>query len=154
MGTTGVSKETLYVLFDNTCMLCKQTVARLKQLHSAAELVYVPLQLLDEPDAPEVPGAASLNREALLEKLHVVDMSGRIYAGADGIVRIMRTLRGLRRLAWLYRLPGMRLLADAVYRYVAKRRYDWFGRADEGCAGGACSLPRRDDIQDGKGMRE
>ncbi|WP_181438793.1 thiol-disulfide oxidoreductase DCC family protein [Paenibacillus sambharensis] len=154
MGTTGIPKETLYVLYDRTCVLCSETVARLKQLHASAELVYVPLQSLDEPVAPKVPGAASLDREALLEKLHVVDAAGGVYAGADGIVRIMRTVRGLRQLAWLYRIPGMRLLADAVYRYVARRRYDWFGRADEGCAGGACAIPRQDGNEDRKGMKE
>ena len=137
------NRERLYVLYDGTCNLGLASVKRLKGLRSSADLRFASVQSLEESPGL-VPIPLNLTREQLLTKLHVVEPSGACYAGADGIVRILRTVGGLRLLAPLYRIPGMRKAADALYRYIAARRYDWFGKADEGCANGACSLTDRD----------
>ncbi|GGD54759.1 thiol-disulfide oxidoreductase DCC family protein [Paenibacillus nasutitermitis] len=135
--------ERLTVLYDDICNLCLTTVRRLKELRSTADLRFVSIQSLEENEE-EIPGIQGYSREQLLAKLHVVDQSGAVYAGADGVIRILRTVRGLKWLAFFYRIPGMRGLADILYRYIAARRYDWFGKADDGCANGACTLPRRE----------
>ncbi|HUC91329.1 MAG TPA: DUF393 domain-containing protein [Paenibacillus sp.] len=147
----GGAVEKLYVLYDAHCVMCAGTVKRLQALKGIrAELQYVPLQSLAEGGAPDIPGRDKLDIEALYAKLHVVDGAGDVFAGADGVVRMMRALPGLRPVAWLYRIPGMRKAADGLYRFIANRRYDWFGRTDEGCADGACRLqepptPKRED---------
>jgi len=134
-------KDILYVLYDQECVLCTGTVERLRTMPVRAELRYVPLQELESDSPPDVPGRSGLRMEQLYEKLHVVDGTGRAFAGADAIVRIMRTMPMLRWLAWCYAIPGARTIADRLYRYVARRRYDWFGKTDQGCASGACALP-------------
>lgn len=132
--------EKLYVLYDGVCNLCLASVRRLKELPSSAELHYAAVQSLAD-SAALIPAAASIPQEQLLSKIHVVDADGNVFAGADGIVRIMRTVRGFQWLAVLYRIPGMGAIANALYRYIASRRYDWFGKTDESCHSGACSLP-------------
>ncbi|MBW7476240.1 DUF393 domain-containing protein [Paenibacillus oenotherae] len=132
--------ERLYVLYDGTCNLCMASVRRLKELRSTAELHYIPVQSLQD-GANVVPAVIGKTQEELLSKIHVVDGEGNVWAGADGVVRIIRTVRGLRWLAPLYRIPGMGRIADRLYRYIAARRYEWFGKTDEGCHNGACRLP-------------
>ncbi|EXX85538.1 hypothetical protein BG53_08240 [Paenibacillus darwinianus] len=136
--------ETLYVVYDAYCILCTGTVKRLQAFKpKRAELIYVTLQSLADGGAPDIPGRDNLDQQTLYAKLHVVDRDGRLFAGADGVVRIMHVLPGFRLVAWLYRIPGMRRAADRLYRLIANRRYDWFGKTDEGCADGACRLPER-----------
>ena len=145
-------RETLHIVYDAECALCAGAVRQLSAVRGArAELRFVPLQALEakldgiwDHATPEPNGWPDrLNRldpDALRAQLHVVQADGAVFAGAEAVVRIMRELPGWRRLSWLYRVPGMKRAADAVYRYVARRRYDWFGKADEGCQAGACAL--------------
>jgi predicted DCC family thiol-disulfide oxidoreductase YuxK len=157
MGRARSRRERLHIVYDAECALCTRAVRQLSAVRGArAEFRFVPLQELEkrmkaeacggreraaaEPDAlPE-----TLNRldpGALRAQLHVVQADGAVFAGAEAVVRIMRELPRWRLLSGLYRVPGMKRAADAAYRYVARRRYDWFGKADEGCAAGACALP-------------
>ncbi|AJY76084.1 hypothetical protein VN24_17860 [Paenibacillus beijingensis] len=136
-------EDVLFVLYDEHCSLCTSSVNGLKRLQSSADLRYIPLQSMSGDDAPHVPGFSGIGMEALYEKLHVADERGRLYAGADGVIRIMKTVPGLRWIGFLYGIPGMSRFGDAVYRFIAKRRYEWFGRTDTGCANGACSIPQR-----------
>ena len=65
-----------------------------------------------------------------------VDGDG-VHRESDAVIRICRRLGG-----W-WRYPAMirfvpRGLRDAVYRRIARSRYDWFGRLD------ACRIPDDD----------
>ncbi|GLX69510.1 thiol-disulfide oxidoreductase DCC family protein [Paenibacillus glycanilyticus] len=133
-------REKLYVVYDGTCNLCIGTVTKLKELRSNAELIFVPAQSLKEAGV-KVPGIEKVAETELYEKMHVADEKGQLYAGADGVVRILRTINGFRLLAMLYRLPGLSRVGDLVYRYIAKRRYDWFGRTEQSCSVNGCALP-------------
>ena len=65
-----------------------------------------------------------------LDEMRVVCPDGRVYGGADAVLRIVsRTWRG-RVLSVLARIPGTLALARRAYRFVAARR---------SCAGGACA---------------
>lgn len=102
------------------------------------------LQRLRESDQPDlVPGMEQVSDEQLREKLHVMDEHGQIYAGADGVIRIMRTLAGFGPLTAIYAIPGMKPIGDAMYRFVAKHRYDWFGKVEQSCSADSCHLPNQ-----------
>lgn len=145
-------KETLCVVYDAECALCTRAVRQLAAVRGArAELRFLPLQALEAGaddergrSVPDLPDLTRLDPDALRAQLHVVQTDGAVFAGAEAVVRIMRELPGWRLLSWLYRVPGLKRAADAAYRYAARRRYDWFGKADEGCADGACALHRKD----------
>ncbi|WP_219837948.1 thiol-disulfide oxidoreductase DCC family protein [Paenibacillus sp. R14(2021)] len=133
-------REKLIVLYDGTCNLCLASVRRLKELQSTAVLRFIPVQSLEET-YETIPVLSAVTNDQLLTKMHVVEMDGTLHAGAAGVVRILRTVRGLKWLAPLYRVPGLRGAADALYRFIAARRYDWFGKTDENCHEGVCTLP-------------
>ncbi|NBD25936.1 thiol-disulfide oxidoreductase DCC family protein [Paenibacillus glycinis] len=136
-------REKLIVLYDGTCNLCLASVRRLKELQSTAILRFIPVQSLEET-YETIPELSAVTEEQLLTKMHVVEMDGTLHAGAAGVVRILRTVRGLRWLAPLYRVPGLRGAADFMYRFIAGRRYEWFGKTDESCHDGVCALGKRD----------
>ncbi|MFF2480528.1 thiol-disulfide oxidoreductase DCC family protein [Paenibacillus sp. NPDC058071] len=140
---SGSSKETLYVIYDGHCRLCIATVTKLQAWPSKAELLFLTIQALEESSAAWPPtGKAMPSSSELYERIHVLDAEGLLFGGADGVVRIMRTLPGMGPIAALYRVPGMNRLADRMYRFIAARRYEWFGRTESGCAANGCSLPK------------
>lgn len=150
--------KTLYVIYDAECALCTGAVRQLAAARGAqAAFRFVPLQEWESKSPADAQGGrdrehagtdglpdriARLDPDTLRAQLHVVQSDGAVFAGAEAVVRIMRELPGWRLLSWLYRVPGLKPAADAAYRQIAKRRYDWFGKADEGCANGACALHR------------
>ncbi|MDF2925109.1 MAG: hypothetical protein K0R57_4023 [Paenibacillaceae bacterium] len=128
-------RERLTLLYDAQCNLCLATVAKLRTLRTNAELAMVPLQTASPDMLP-----ANVSMEELLKELHVVEEDGTVYRGAEAIVRIVRTIPALSWLAPLYGLPGLRRLAQVLYRLVARHRYRLFGRQDESCSNGLCLL--------------
>jgi predicted DCC family thiol-disulfide oxidoreductase YuxK len=138
------SAERLFVIYDGHCNLCLASVTKLKELNSKADLQFVQIQQLEAAGEAErlVPNQGQLKLSELYEKMHVSDESGQLFAGADGVVRVLRTVKGLRWLAAFYRIPGMRPIADRMYRYIANRRYEWFGRAEQSCSMNGCELPQ------------
>lgn len=137
--------EKLYVIYDGHCNLCLGSIAKLKELHSKADLHYVQIQQLEAAGSTEqlIPSVGLLKFEELYEKMHVADEQGQLFAGADGIVRILRTVKGFRWLSVLYRIPGMKSIANRMYKFVAKRRYEWFGSTEQSCSVNGCELPRK-----------
>ena len=136
-------REKLIVLYDGSCNLCLTSVRRLKELQSTAILRFIPVQSLEET-YETIPELSAVTEEQLLTKMHVVEMDGTIHAGAAGVVRILRTVRGLRWLAPLYRVPGLKGAADILYRFIAGKRYEWFGKTEESCQDGICALSKRE----------
>lgn len=137
---TAPAEDKLYVIYDGNCRLCLASVAKLNELPTRSALHFIPIGQLEALEGDRLPVNAlrGIDNETLYEKIHVVDGDGRVFAGADGIVRILRTVKGLKRLSVLYRIPGMRRMADRLYRYIADRRYEWFGRAGQSCSINGC----------------
>jgi predicted DCC family thiol-disulfide oxidoreductase YuxK len=130
IATVGASREAV-VLFDGVCNLCSGTVNFLIDRDPRGELRFAALQS---------PAAAALLRSLghpppgpEPDSILLVE-GGRVYERSTAAIRIARHLGG----AW--RLLGLlvvvpRPVRDAVYRFVAARRYRWFGKAD------ACRVP-------------
>ncbi|MDH3405000.1 MAG: DCC1-like thiol-disulfide oxidoreductase family protein [Acidobacteriota bacterium] len=121
------------VLYDGECGLCDGAVQFLLKKDRARVLHYAPLQgstaavlrrrlrVPDEIDSLLFVRDAGTARETLLVR-------------SSGVLAILDVLGGpWRVLSWLRVVP--RLLRDAVYAFIAKRRTVWFGRLD------ACRVP-------------
>jgi predicted DCC family thiol-disulfide oxidoreductase YuxK len=63
----------------------------------------------------------------LLESVRWLDSSGAVYAGAEAANAALSAALGTKLPLMLYRLPGIRALEDAVYRWVADHRYRFPG---------------------------
>ncbi|UQZ35213.1 thiol-disulfide oxidoreductase DCC [Paenibacillus sp. PK3_47] len=120
------TKEHSVVLIDGVCHLCQGLVRFIIPRDPKARLRFAPLQSETGLRLQQSYGLDSgqLSTVVLLE-------NGTVYTESAAVLRIARRLRFPWPLAYLFILvPGP--LRDAVYRYVAKNRYRWFGR-DEQC---------------------
>ncbi len=119
------------ILYDGVCKLCHATVRFVTARDPHHRFAFVALQ-------------SAKGRELLAAHGHppvldppdsVLLLDGKVlYTRSDAALRIMASL-GLpwKIVSLLHVVP--RPLRDAVYRLVARRRYQWFGRTD------VCALP-------------
>lgn len=128
----------LIMLYDGHCPMCARTAAKLRSLKLRTSLEALPYQQADL--SALAPGVAP---EDVDRELHVVAGDG-IFRGADAVLRIVQEIPALSGLKYVAKLPFGSKIAHAAYRYVAARRYDWFGK-NEDCDDGACSVHRNKD---------
>lgn len=115
------------VFFDGVCGLCNRAVDKLLRIDRKATLRFAPLQgTTAQMFLPK--GMA----DALESVIYLRD--GEVLGGADAAIRIMTDLGGWRKIHGVLRLVP-RPLRDAVYRWVARNRYRWFGKRE------TCRMP-------------
>jgi predicted DCC family thiol-disulfide oxidoreductase YuxK len=114
-GMSGV------LFFDGACGMCTRSRDLLLKLNRTGELKTEPLQ-----------GAGAAERlgiqpSQLLESVRWLDSSGAVYSGAEAANAALSVALGTRLPLMIYRLPGIRSLQEAVYRWVADHRYRFPG---------------------------
>lgn len=111
------------VLFDGTCNLCNGAVQFIVDHERAPTLRFASLQseaaaeLLGAPLPPGDPDSVVLVED------------GATYTHSTAALRIARHLRAPYRWSVVFFVVP-RLVRDAVYRFVAKNRYRWFGKSE------------------------
>ena len=117
------------VLFDGDCQFCRYQVQKLFRL-SGDRLSF--LSLHDTSVADRYP---DLTHDALLQAMHVLDRRGRCHVGAAAVRYLSSRLPMLWAFAPVLYLPGSLPVWSWLYRQVAKRRYRFAGRCEDGkCA--------------------
>ena len=123
MDAAGVAPKAL-VLFDGVCNLCNGAVRFISANDPAGRFTFASLQ---SPRAREILGdrAADPNEpDSIVRGDH-----GRRYERSDAVLHIALGLRAPWPLAFVAILIPRRL-RDDLYRWIARNRYRWFGRAD------------------------
>jgi predicted DCC family thiol-disulfide oxidoreductase YuxK len=127
------SSTSAVILFDGVCNLCHGFVQFIIRHDTAGRFRFAALQSPAGQALLAAHGHAPL--VALPDPDSVVLLeNGRLYTHSTAILRIARLLGKGWRLAeagWLLPRPWR----DALYRFVARHRYRWFGRQE------ACWLP-------------
>ncbi|HZE95893.1 MAG TPA: DUF393 domain-containing protein [Planctomycetota bacterium] len=119
---------TLTVLYDGTCVLCRNSKAKLETWPTSASIRFLQLQ---SPEARAL--LPDMDEKRYMGAMHVVD-KGKIYSAHEGWYRIMH-LAPLP-LALLAALTPT-FIARPLYAWVARNRYKWFGQV---CEGGSCQI--------------
>lgn len=122
------------ILFDGVCNLCNGFVQFIIEHDPAGKFQFTALQsdagqaLLRQHGLRIATDGAGPDSVRLLE-------NGHLYSHSTAVLRIAQRLGG----GWaMLAAPGWLLptaLRDAIYRFVARHRYRWFGRRE------ACWLP-------------
>lgn len=60
--------------------------------------------------------------EACSRAVQVVAPDGRTWSGADAVEYLTRVLPWGGAVGWIFEVPGSRLVADRIYRWIAARR--------------------------------
>ncbi|MCL4848540.1 MAG: DUF393 domain-containing protein [Acidobacteria bacterium] len=120
--------EPALVLFDGPCVLCQRSVRTIARFDTRRTFQFASLDSATGRRALEAAGWPVGERSSV-----VLVEGGAAWTKSEAALRIARRLRfPLSALAALRVVP--RPLRDAVYDWVARHRYRWFGRTD------ACAL--------------
>lgn len=109
------------LFFDGKCGMCTRAVASILKLNRTGGLRTEPLQ------GPGVAERLGIPPSQLLDSARWQGESGTVYSGAEAMNAAVSTGLGNRLPLLLYRLPGIRHLEDAVYRWVVAHRYRFPG---------------------------
>ena len=123
----------MIVVFDANCLLCSGSVQFLLRHDKYRRLRFATIQSDIGRDLLERAGVDAIEPDSFV----LVD-GQRIWTETAAVLRLAHTLGWPWRLAWIAWLIPY-LLRDAVYRWIARNRYRWFGRRD------VCFLPAPED---------
>ena len=117
------------VLFDGDCPFCNATVRWMVKRYPGARLRFAPLASGAARRVVAL-GDPRCDFDSLPDAILLVDRVG-VHTASTAVLRLARHLR----FPWPALALGLlvpRRLRDAAYRWLARNRYRWFGRAD-GC---------------------
>lgn len=109
------------LFFDGGCGMCTRAVGNLRKLDRDGNLQVEPHQ---RPGTAERLGVPA---ERLAHSVWWLDSSGEVYAAAEAFNAALAVALRTRLPLTVYRLPGIRQLEEAVYRWVAAHRYRFPG---------------------------
>ena len=119
------------ILFDGVCNLCSASVRFVIKRDRKKKFRFASLQS---------EGAKKLLAQFEIEKVGktiVLLKRDKFYFRSDAALEISRDLDGLWSSLYILKIIP-RFIRDAVYNFISKHRYQWFGKTDE------CWLPSPD----------
>jgi len=125
----GTAPAGAVIVFDGVCLLCSRSVRFVLRHDRAGRFRFATQQ--------GATGQMLLRRHGLDPAdppSFLLIEDGRGHVDSDALLRVLSGLGGVWRLGALLRVIP-RPLRDAAYRYVARNRLRWFGRAEQ------CLLP-------------
>src|SRR6478752_587907 len=115
------------ILFDGICNFCNGSVNYLIQHDKHKRLRFTTLQ--------------SETGKALVQKFKLQNIDSIIlieenkaYTESDAILRIGKALGGIHKLGYVFIIIP-KFIRNALYKFIAKNRYKWFGQKEE------CMIP-------------
>lgn len=106
------------VIYDGHCRICTKLSHVLTRWDRHGELAVVPSQLPGVREAfPFIP-----DRD-YLESLQLIGPGMQRWQGAAAIEQLLTILPRGGAIAWIFRVPFVRVLADRFYRWFARNRY-------------------------------
>lgn len=110
------------LIYDGQCRLCVTAKETLERRADGGDVRFVPYQ---SEEAAQCLG--SDYKSGRPDAAFLVEDDGTVKKGLDAFVPLLPGLRGGWVLLALWRVPLLRPLAYALYRVVARYRYQWFG---------------------------
>ncbi len=123
------------LLYDGFCFLCTSAARFLMRIDREAKIKLTPLQskqgltLLRRLELPK----PSLDTLLLLHR-------GRLFKKSNAVFEILSIIGGPWRLLLVFKIVPL-FIRDAVYDFISRNRYRWFGKKD------SCEYLDRDRIQ-------
>ena len=115
-----------WVFYDADCPFCRAWVGRTHGLLARRGLHFVPLQ------SDWVKARLGLEDNVSFDEMKLLTAGGKIYGGADALVRLARSIWWAWPVFAFAQIPGVPRILRLIYRHVARNRH---------CLGGRCGLP-------------
>lgn len=106
------------VVYDGQCDVCNRMVGAIRARDRYARFELVPYQ--NEGVRRRFP---AIPPEDFERAVQLIGPDGVRWQGAAAVERILRILPKGRRIAWLFRLPLVRPVAEIAYTWFARRRH-------------------------------
>lgn len=114
------------LFFDGVCNLCNRTVQMIIKRDRDNQFYFASLQ---SPKGNEVKDEVKTIYGTLPDSI-ILLKDGKYYLKSDAVLQVAKLIGGIYTIAILaYIVP--RFVRNAIYDWVAKRRYKWFGKSDE-----------------------
>jgi predicted DCC family thiol-disulfide oxidoreductase YuxK len=107
--------------FDGACGVCTRAVYFLVRHNRTGRLRTEPFQ------APGSAERLGISESRMFDMSWWLDDSGGVYGGAQAVNAALSVALGTRLPLRIYRIPGIRAVQEAVYRWVADHRYRFPG---------------------------
>jgi predicted DCC family thiol-disulfide oxidoreductase YuxK len=109
------------LFFDGACGMCTRSRDLLLRMDRTGN---VRTEALQSPGTAERLG---ITPASLLESVRWLDSTGAVYSGAEAANAAFSAAIGTRIPLRIYRIPGIRSVEEAIYRWVATHRYRFPG---------------------------
>lgn len=124
------------ILYDGQCAMCSAIVRFVIKRDRHARYRFASLDSAAGKALLEQAGQGAWPGEAVPDTFRLI-RDGRVYIKSGAALEVVRKLRGLWPVLYLFRAVPVRI-RDYVYDTVARNRYRWFGRNE------SCMLPSPD----------
>lgn len=108
-----------YVLYDGLCLSCGRARNIIVSLDWFGVIKTV--NVYDEKSLSQIPAEIS-NLNSLLSEIHLIDRNGTVYRGFKAVRKIGLKLPLTAPFALLLYLPGINILGEKIYEFIAKNR--------------------------------
>jgi predicted DCC family thiol-disulfide oxidoreductase YuxK len=106
------------LIYDGSCPICQRAIEWIKGSERKDSFEMLPCQ------SEEVRRRFPLIEESIcMGAMQLILPDGQILSGERALPEILRRLKRHRLAAWLFRLPGSKILARSFYRWFARHRY-------------------------------
>ena len=113
----STSEPQLYLFYDRDCPLCRRFRKAIETWDREGLI-----EVVDLADDRTAGRFGTVDVEAARRELSVSDRLGHLSQGVEALRRLTQLLPGIRRLAWVYRLPGVTPMVGRLYGTVHRRR--------------------------------
>lgn len=103
--------DVLTVYYDGDCPVCRMEVNYYRRVDKFGRIEWLDITTLQDIEIPQ-----NKDRAQLLGVFHALRNDGQWATGVDAFAAIWNELAGFNRLAWVFRTPVLRQIAQAFYR--------------------------------------
>ena len=121
------------IFYDGLCAMCNRFIRILITLDKKEKFLLAPLQgkngkILQKKFSKELKGIDS-----------VIFYNKKVYTKSSAVINILSELDGIYKLAYIFNIiPSF--ISDSIYDYIARNRFQWFGKLDK------CPMPEKKNI--------
>lgn len=126
-------KNKKIILFDGVCNFCNSTVLKIIKHDSKNIFVFTSLQ---SEIGKEITNYLNIDTTKI-DSIILFEPKNIFFIKSDAALKIMQLLGGFWKLTTIFKILPVSF-RDLIYNYIAKNRYNWFGKKDN------CMLPTQE----------
>ena len=121
------------IFYDGLCAMCNRFIRILITLDKKEKFLLAPLQgkngkILQKKFSKELKGIDS-----------VIFYNKKVFTKSSAVINILNELGGAYKLAYIFNIIPT-FISDSIYDYIARNRFQWFGKLDK------CPMPEKKNI--------